>query len=49
MTEYTKEMDIGEIIKELARMRNELVTMTNSIESIIKNLVVMVQIGGDTE
>lgn len=49
MTEYTKEMDVDEIIKELTRMRNELVTMTNSIESIIKNLVVIVQIGGDTE
>lgn len=41
MTEYTKEMDVDEIIKELTRMRNELVTMTNSIESIIKNLVVI--------
>lgn len=49
MTEYTKEMDVDEIIKELTRMRNELVTMTNSIESIIKNLVVIVQIGGDSE
>lgn len=50
MTKYTKEMSISEIIKELYQMRNDLASMTNAIEAIIKNLVVIEHTkGGDTK
>lgn len=40
---YTKYMNTKDIISELTAMRTELISMTATVEMILKNIIVMAQ------
>lgn len=40
---YTKYMNTKDIISELTAMRMELISMTATVEMILKNIIVMAQ------
>ena len=40
---YTKYMNTKDIITELTTMRAELISMTATVEAILKNVIVMAQ------
>lgn len=41
--DYTKKMEISEILLELAKMRTDLLDMASTIEKVAKNIAVLVK------